>query len=70
MTERDQAITALNSEYARNLGNLDEEIARLRAGLSHAESLAFSRMHELDRIRRFWLWRGYEALLRLRSGAS
>lgn len=49
----------------RLISGRDELIAQLRAGLAHAESLAFSRATELERIQSFFLWKGYERLLRL-----
>ncbi len=42
----------------------DREIARLHEGLRHAESLAFGRERELQRIRAFRLWRYYDFLMR------
>ena len=58
--ERDGVIanvTALVSER-------EAEVARLRAGLSHAETLAFARLRELDAIHSHRLWRYYHFLLR------
>lgn len=46
------------------LDERDREIARLHEGLSHAESLAFGRERELQRIRAFRLWRYYDSLMR------
>jgi cell division protein FtsB len=45
-------------------------IAELRAGLSHAESLAFSRMRELEQIYGSRTWRFMTYLARLRRGAT
>ncbi|HEY4999834.1 MAG TPA: glycosyltransferase, partial [Usitatibacter sp.] len=56
-----QAATVMASQL---IAERDAEIARLRAGLSHAESLAFSRQKELDQIHSFWLWRYWNYLLR------
>lgn len=42
----------------------DEEVTKLRGGLAHAEALAFKRGAELERIRRSWLLRHIEFLLR------
>jgi hypothetical protein len=47
------------AEREQALRERDAEIARLHEGLAHAESLAFARADELERIRRFWLWRFY-----------
>lgn len=49
----------------RMLEARDQLIEQLRAGLAHAESLAFSRASELERIRSRVLWKGYERVLRL-----
>ncbi len=51
--ERNAAVCALN-----------DEIARLSEGLRHAESLAFARAAELDRIRGLPLWKYYEFVMR------
>ena len=46
------------------------EVAELRAGLAHAESLAFSRMRELEQIHGSRMWRYLSYLARLRRGAT
>ena len=56
VAERDAAILERN-----------EEIARLRSGLSHAESLAFARAEELERIRGSRMWKCMSFMLRLKS---
>jgi hypothetical protein len=48
----------------RLIGERERLIEELRAGLAHAESLAFSRAAELDRIQSFFLWKSYERLMR------
>ncbi len=48
----------------RMVAEREELIAQLRAGLAHAETLAFGRAAELDRIQSFFLWTSYERLLR------
>ena len=48
----------------RLIGERERLIEELRAGLAHAESLAFSRAAELDRIKSFFLWKSYERLMR------
>jgi GT2 family glycosyltransferase len=58
--EREHMVTDLKSLLAES----NAEVARLRAGLSHAESLAFSRLGELQEIRSHPLWRYYNFLLR------
>jgi len=47
----------------------EAEMARLRAGLSHAETLAFARQKELETIHSHWLWRYYHFVLR-RTGRA
>jgi hypothetical protein len=56
--------TALIAERDRIIAERDaflrdgmEEMAKLREGLGHAESLAFERQHELERIYSTWWWR-------------
>jgi hypothetical protein len=39
----------------------------LREGLAHSESLAFSRLAELNAIQAYWLWRPYRRLMNWRS---
>lgn len=58
--EREGLIGELKSLLAEN----NAEIARLRAGLSHAETLAFGRQKELDAIRGHRLWRIYDYVAR------
>ncbi|HXZ49195.1 MAG TPA: glycosyltransferase [Usitatibacter sp.] len=73
-TERDSLIGQLNRglEHATGLvaernaliAQGDEEIGKLRAGLAHAESLAFARADELKRIHSSRLWRSLDLLTR------
>ncbi len=58
--EREGIIGELRSLLAAS----NAEIARLRAGLSHAETLAFGRQKELESIRGLRLWRIYDSLSR------
>jgi SOS response regulatory protein OraA/RecX len=52
-------------DHAMNvLADRDHSIAQLRAGLAHAESLAFSREAELDMLRSVPLIRLYERVRR------
>lgn len=46
------------------------EIAQLRTGLAHAESLAFARLRELEEIRSFWAWRWMSYLARRKRGTT
>ena len=65
--ERDRVIADTKALVAER----DAEVARLRAGLSHAETLAFAREKELLAIRSHRLWRYYHYLRRLMGrGAS
>ena len=48
----------------RMIAEREDLIAQLRAGLARAESLAFSRLAELDRLRSIRLVRLYEQVLR------
>jgi hypothetical protein len=48
----------------------DAEVASLRAGLAHAESLAFSRQRELEQIHSTWAWRYFSYLARRRRGTT
>jgi len=67
LSERDRAIAELTTtlhERTEELVQAQQEMERLRAGLKHAETLAFSRMEELDRIKSFWLWRAFSAAMR------
>jgi len=61
--ERERVIATLGEELAGR----DHAITELRAGLSHAEALAFERARELDRLRRSWLWRCTLYVMRLKS---
>jgi hypothetical protein len=61
VTERDQAIARLEA----GVREAQEEIVRLRAGLAHAESLAFARQAELDRVYNSRRWRYMHRLSRL-----
>ena len=60
LEERDGVIAEVKALMAER----ESEVARLRAGLSHAESLAFSRQKELEAIHSHWLWRCCHFLLR------
>ncbi len=65
--ERDRVIENVKALLAER----EAELARVRAGLSHAETLAFGRQKELDAIHSHWLWRCYNFLARrLRREAS
>ena len=55
----DHAMNVL-ADRDRSIAEREELIARLRAGLAHAESLAFSREAELDMLRSMPLIRLYE----------
>jgi O-antigen biosynthesis protein len=67
MAARDAAVEQARQAVAER----DAEVSRLRAGLSHAESLAFARQKELDRIHSWWLWRSFSYVMRrMRRGAS
>ena len=61
--ERERVIATLGDELAGR----DKAISELRAGLSHAEALAFERARELDRLRRSWLWRCTLYVMRVKS---
>jgi GT2 family glycosyltransferase len=68
--ERERVIATLGGELATLRGEIaqrDKAIIELRAGLSHAEALAFERARELDRLRRSWLWRCTLYVMRVRS---
>jgi GT2 family glycosyltransferase len=72
ITERDRAIAELTGLAHQRMNEIvanHEEIERLRAGLKHAESLAFSRLAELQRIHSSRLWRLFSALSRRVRGA-
>ncbi len=58
--ERDAVIENVKALVAER----DAELARVRAGLSHAETLAFARQKELDEIHSHRLWRYYHFLMR------
>ena len=74
--ERDSVIGQLNrglehaseriAERDRAIAALQEDIAKLRAGLAHAESLAFGRAAELERIYASNTWRAVRAFSRMR----
>jgi hypothetical protein len=48
----------------------EAEVRELRAGLAHAESLAFSRLRELEQIHGSRVWRYVSYLARLRRGTT
>lgn len=60
----DHALNCV-ADRDRMVAEREELVTQLRAGLAHAETLAFARAAELQRIRSFFLLRGYERLLRL-----
>ena len=60
----DHALNCV-ADRDRMVAEREELITQLRAGLAHAETLAFARAGELQRIRSFFLLRGFERLLRL-----
>jgi len=71
IAERDRTIQNIVREREREMQENRAEIDSLRSGLKNAETLAFSRMEELDRIRSFWPWRAVNYLMRRFSrGAS
>jgi SAM-dependent methyltransferase len=49
------------------LAERDEEIAKLRSGLGHAEALAFQRAGELEALQRSWIWKCRIYLMRMKS---
>ena len=55
--------TARMNELDEAIHLRDAERAKVEAALRHAETLAFERLAELDRIRRFWMWRFYSRAL-------
>jgi len=59
-------LEAAMAERNRTVAERDDLVAQLRAGLAHAESLAFARQDELKAIRSFFLWRPYQVLMKLR----
>jgi GT2 family glycosyltransferase len=63
LAERDRTIADLGAMVAKH----DQDTANLRAGLAHAESLAFARQDELKRIYASRLWRGATFLSRARA---
>lgn len=65
----DHAMNVL-AERDRVIAQREELIAQLRAGLAHAESLAFSRQAELDALRSNVLIRVYERLRRRLARSS
>ncbi len=66
VAERDRLIAEERDLFASRA----EEDAKLRAGLAHAEKLAFERADELERIHSFWLWRCVSYLKRRGLQAS
>jgi len=62
IADRDRVIAERNAYIAAK----EEEVAQLRAGLAHAESLAFARQAELERIHKSRLWRAMRAYARVR----
>jgi GT2 family glycosyltransferase len=76
-TQRDSMIGQLNrglehasarlAERDRTIGELGELLANLRTGLAHAESLAFARADELNRIYSSRLWRSATFASRARA---
>ena len=64
LTDRDRAIENIGRERAREIAESQKEIDSLRAGLKHAETLAFARMEELNRIHSFWPWRAVNFVMR------
>jgi hypothetical protein len=64
----DAAVSRLQEELRQELDRLNGEIQRLRDGLAHAESLAFERQAEIDRMRATWGWRLYSFLARRSPG--
>ncbi len=66
-----QAESAARKQLLDELRGAGEtELDRLRAGLAHAESLAFSRQRELESIHAFWGWRVFSFLARKRRGSA
>jgi hypothetical protein len=70
VAERRLALDDAIAERMRTVGERDELIAQLREGLAHSESLAFTRLDELNAIRSYWLWGPYRFLLNWRSPPS
>lgn len=64
------AIDDTIAERMRTVAERDELIAQLRAGLAHSESLAFSRLAEIQAIQSYWLWRPYKLLMSWRSSPT
>ena len=64
LADRDRTIEQNTRARERELAEIHKEIDSLRAGLKHAEYLAFSRMEELDRIHSFWPWRAANFVMR------
>ena len=62
--------TARLAERDRLIAEREEEIAKLRAGLAYAESLAFQRERDLDRIRGTWIWKALSFVKRRGSGGA
>jgi hypothetical protein len=66
-----RAVAAIQKQWSDGVAELSTEIVKLRAGLSHAETLVSERdatvreqRAELDRIHGFWLWKYFDYLLR------
>lgn len=59
--------TARLADRDRLIAEREEEIAKLRAGLAYAESLAFQREKDLDRIRGTWVWKVLRLMKRWQS---
>jgi GT2 family glycosyltransferase len=64
LSERDRAIAEITGLRMREITESQQEMERLRAGLKNAETLAFARLAELERIHSSWLWRAFNAVLR------
>ncbi len=70
IAERDRAVAEISRERARETSESREEIERLRAGLQHAEALAFARLAELDRIYASRFWKALSMLRKLARGTT
>jgi GT2 family glycosyltransferase len=69
VSERDRAIENINRERARELAESRQEIEHLRAGLKHAEELAFARLAELDRIYASRSWKAARLIRKIVRGS-
>jgi len=65
-----RAVEVVQKQWKEGFAELSDEIAKLRAGLAHAEALVSERdatireqRAELDHIHGFWLWKYFEYLL-------